>query len=85
MDAEFRIEAPDDALRLRATGFDTDQGSQFTSPRFTQALPDAAAKVWVDGRGRRMDDGGPDHQPDPGTGCAGRCEPWSAVPLRMEG
>ncbi len=46
------------ALRLRATGFDTDQGSQFTSPRFTQALPDAAVKVWVDGRapdGQRHD------------------------------
>ena len=58
MDAEFRIEAPDDALRLRATGFDTDQGSQFTSPWFTQALPDAAVKVWVDSRaldGQRYD------------------------------
>lgn len=32
--------------------FSADQGSQFTSPRFTQILLDATVKVSMDGRGR---------------------------------
>ena len=31
------------------------QGSQFTSPRFTKVLLDAAVKISMDGRGRWMD------------------------------
>ena len=31
------------------------QGSQFTSPRFTRVLQDAAVKISMDGRGRWMD------------------------------
>jgi putative transposase len=35
--------------------FNTDQGSQFTSPRFVDVLKDAGARVSMDGRGRWMD------------------------------
>ncbi|MFG1352704.1 IS3 family transposase [Xanthobacter autotrophicus] len=35
--------------------FNTDQGSQFTSPRFTQVLLDAGVRLSMDGRGRWMD------------------------------
>jgi putative transposase len=39
----------------KPTIFNTDQGSQFTSPRFTTILTDAGIKVSMDGRGRWMD------------------------------
>ena len=57
MGTEFCIEALEDAFRLhgRPEIFNTDQGSQFTSPRFTRALLDATVKVSMDGRGRWMD------------------------------
>ncbi|WP_407920728.1 IS3 family transposase [Frigidibacter oleivorans] len=57
MDTEFCIEALEEAFRRhgRPEIFNTDQGSQFTSPRFTQLLLDAAVKVSMDGRGRWMD------------------------------
>lgn len=35
--------------------FNTDQGGQFTSPKFTGILTDAGIKVSMDGRGRWMD------------------------------
>ena len=35
--------------------FNSDQGSQFTSPRFTQILLDATVKISMEGRGRWMD------------------------------
>jgi putative transposase len=35
--------------------FNTDQGSQFTSPRFTGLLTAAGIRVSMDGRGRWMD------------------------------
>lgn len=35
--------------------FDTDQGSQFTSPRFTEMLTAAQGKISMDGRGRWID------------------------------
>jgi hypothetical protein len=35
--------------------FNTDQGSQFTTPRFTQPLLDKGIKVSMDGRGRALD------------------------------
>ena len=57
MDTEFCIEALEDAFRLhgRPEIFNTDQGSQFTSPRFPQPFLDATVKVSMDGRGRWMD------------------------------
>ena len=57
MDAEFCIEALEEALS-RFGGpeiFNTDQGSQFTSPRFTGVLQAAGVRVSMDGRGRWMD------------------------------
>lgn len=35
--------------------FNSDQGSQFTSPRFTEVLTNAGVRVSMDGRGRWMD------------------------------
>jgi putative transposase len=35
--------------------FNSDQGSQFTSPRFTGILQQAGARISMDGRGRWMD------------------------------
>ena len=57
MDVEFCIEALEEALARhgRPEIFNTDQGSQFTSPRFTKMLLDAAVKISMDGRGRWMD------------------------------
>jgi putative transposase len=57
MDADFCIEALEDALERfgRPEIFNTDQGSQFTSPRFTGVLRAAGVRVSMDGRGRWMD------------------------------
>jgi putative transposase len=57
MDADFCIEALEDALDRfgRPEIFNTDQGSQFTSPRFTGVLRAAGVRVSMDGRGRWMD------------------------------
>ena len=35
--------------------FNTDQGSQFTSPGFTGVLKEAGVKISMDGKGRWMD------------------------------
>ena len=35
--------------------FNTDQGSQFTSPEFTKVLIDANIKISMDGKGRALD------------------------------
>ena len=35
--------------------FNTDQGSQFTSPRFTEVLTEAGVRISMDGRGRWLD------------------------------
>ena len=55
--ADFCIEALEDALaRHEAPAiFDTDQGAQFTSPRFTGMLLDAKVRISMDGKGRWMD------------------------------
>lgn len=47
MEADFCIEALREALsRFGRPGiFNTDQGSQFTSPRFTQVLLDAGVRI----------------------------------------
>jgi len=57
MDVEFCLEALEEALARfgRPDIFNTDQGSQFTSPRFTGVLLAAGVRVSMDGRGRWMD------------------------------
>ncbi len=57
MDVEFCIEALEEALARfdRPEVFNTDQGSQFTSPRFTGVLKAANVRISMDGRGRWMD------------------------------
>ena len=57
MDADFCIEALEEALARHGPPgiFNTDQGSQFTSPRFTDILRDADVRISMDGRGRWMD------------------------------
>lgn len=58
MDAAFCVDAWEAALRSgRAAPLisNTDQGSQFTSPMFLDAVQSAGVKVSMDGRGRWMD------------------------------
>lgn len=57
MDAEFCIQALEEALERHGAPeiFNTDQGNQFTSPRFIDVLKDADVRVSMDGRGRWMD------------------------------
>ena len=57
MDADFCIEALEEAMARhgRPEIFNTDQGSQFTSPRFTGVLLQAGVKISMDGKGRWMD------------------------------
>ena len=57
MDVEFCLEVLEEALArfARPEIFNTDQGSQFTSPRFTGVLQAAGVRISMDGRGRWMD------------------------------
>lgn len=57
MEVEFCIEALEEALAIygKPEIFNTDQGSQFTSPEFTSVLKDAGVRVSMDGKGRWMD------------------------------
>jgi putative transposase len=57
MDVEFCIAALEEALARfgRPAIFNSDQGSQFTSPRFTEVLTDAGVRISMNGRGRWMD------------------------------
>jgi putative transposase len=57
MEVEFCLEALEEALGRfgRPEIFNTDQGSQFTSPRFTGVLQQAGVRISMDGRGRWMD------------------------------
>jgi putative transposase len=57
MDVEFCSAALEEALARFGCPeiFNTDQGSQFTSPRFTGVLHAAGVKISMDGRGRWMD------------------------------
>lgn len=57
MDVEFCIAALEEALAGfgRPEIFNTDQGSQFTSPRFTGVRQAAGIRISMDGRGRWMD------------------------------
>ena len=56
LEIDFVLSAIDRALQKDAPEIcNTDQGSQFTSPRFTEKLLEAGAKVSMDGRGRALD------------------------------
>jgi putative transposase len=57
MDVDFCIEALEEAMDLfgRPVIFNSDQGSQFTSSRFTEVLIAAGVHISMDGRGRWMD------------------------------
>jgi putative transposase len=57
LDVEFCLEALEEALGRfgRPEIFNTDQGSQFTSPRFTGVLQRVGVRISMDGRGRWLD------------------------------
>ena len=56
LEADFCIEALTEILvDCQCEIFNTDQGSQFTSPRFTQPLLDKDIQISMDGRGRALD------------------------------
>ena len=57
MEVEFCLEVLEEAMARfgRPEIFNTDQGSQFTSPRFTGLLQQAEVRISMDGRGRWMD------------------------------
>ena len=57
MEVEFCIEALEEALAKygKPEIFNTDQGSQFTSPEFTNVLKNAEVRISMDGKGRWMD------------------------------
>lgn len=56
LEADFCIEGLQRALRdNQCEIFNSDQGSQFTTPRFTQILKDANIRISMDGRGRALD------------------------------
>jgi len=56
MDLEFCLEVLEQALTLGTPGvFNSDQGSQYTSPQHTGVLEAAGIRVSMDGRGRYLD------------------------------
>lgn len=57
MDVEFCIASLEEAMARHGKPeiFNTDQGSQFTSARFTEVLTNADVRTSMDGRGRWMD------------------------------
>jgi putative transposase len=57
MDNEFCVSALERALRCHGTPyiFNTDQGSQYTSHEFTNALKKHGIKISMDGKGRCLD------------------------------
>ena len=57
MEVDFCIEALAEAMARfgRPEVFNSDQGSQFTSPQFTEVLTAAGVRISMDGRGRWMD------------------------------
>jgi len=57
MEVDFCLEALDEAMAKHGKPeiFNTDQGSQFTSPRFTGRLLEVGVKISMDGKGRWMD------------------------------
>lgn len=57
LEADFCVDALEEALNEFGPPeiMNTDQGSQFTSVDFTQALKDAGVRISMDGKGRWMD------------------------------
>jgi len=57
MDADFCVAALEEALNRYGVPeiFNTDQGAQFTSQEFTQALKNVGVAISMDGKGRWMD------------------------------
>jgi putative transposase len=57
MEADFCIEALQKAMARfgRPAVFNSDQGSQLTSPRFAEVLTEAGVRISMDGRGRWLD------------------------------
>jgi putative transposase len=57
LEADFCVEALEEALARHGAPeiFNTDQGSQFTSTRFTDVLTDHEVQISMDGRGRFLD------------------------------
>jgi putative transposase len=56
LEADFCLEALAEALNMsRPEIFNTDQGSQFTSDRFTKVLADSEIAISMDGKGRALD------------------------------
>lgn len=56
LEADFCIETLKRTLENNKPKiFNTDQGSQFTSPRFTEVLKGADVRISMDGRGRALD------------------------------
>ena len=57
IDTDFCVAALEEALARygKPEIFNTDQGSQFTSDTFTDALKDAGISISMDGKGRWMD------------------------------
>ena len=57
MEVDFCVEALEEAIAHFGTPeiFNSDQGSQFTCPRFTSVLLEAGVRISMDGRGRWMD------------------------------
>jgi putative transposase len=56
LEVDFCLEALEDALSLATPGiFNSDQGVQFTCPRFTGRLEKEGIRISMDGRGRALD------------------------------
>lgn len=56
MDVSFCVSALEKSLRYGTPEiFNTDQGAQFTSPRFTSVLAARGSQISMDGRGRAID------------------------------
>ena len=57
IETAFSIDALNEALARQGRPgiFNTDEGTQFTSPRFTDVLKDANVRISMDGRSRWMD------------------------------
>ncbi len=56
LEADFCIDALTETLMTsRSEIFNTDQGSQFTTARFTSVLLEKGIRVSMDGRGRALD------------------------------
>ena len=57
LDADFCVDALEDAIKVYGEPaiFNTDQGSQFTSDRFTKVLKEHYIEISMDSKGRALD------------------------------